>query len=79
MNELIHILTLQNATFNGWAWVIGAVILLITIGMQWDEGEHKFIPVAIALLWPFFLVVSLIMGIIYTPIWIGRKIKDMGL
>jgi hypothetical protein len=80
MNELIHILTLQNATFNGWAWAIGTVILLILIGMQWKEHRETSIRmIHLALFWPMAFAVLLIAGFIYTPIWIGRKIKDMGL
>ena len=86
MNELIHILTLQNATFNGWAWAIGTVILLIRIGMRWNDGDEKTIRyfytnliymIFVALIWPISFAITLIMGIIYTPIWIGRKIKKM--
>lgn len=78
MNELIHILTLQNATFNVWAWAIGTVISLILIGMRWEEHrEDSITMIPLVFAWPFFFAVSLIAGIIYTPIWIGRKIKEI--
>lgn len=78
MNTFMQIVTLQNSTFNGWAWVIGAVILLVIAGMGFDEDPGTAVIFgACSLFWPMFLVVGIVIAIISTPIWVGRKINTM--
>ena len=79
MNTLMQIITLQNATFNQWTWIIGTVIILIMVGMNWenyahDEPEVPMILSVIAFFWPICLLMVLLVGIVYSPIWIGRQL-----
>ena len=82
MNTLMQIITLQNATFNQWTWIIGTVIILILIGMDWDnyaydDGEYHVMRIAVAFIWPICLLMVLLVGIVYSPIWIGRQLAKL--
>ena len=79
MNTLMQIITLQNATFNQWAWIIGTIIILILIGMNWENYAHDEpeVPITLGILaffWPICLLMVLLAGIVYSPIWIGRQL-----
>jgi predicted membrane channel-forming protein YqfA (hemolysin III family) len=79
MNTLMQIITLQNATFNQWTWIIGTVISLILIGMKWETYAHdeQEVPITLSILaffWPICLLMVLLVGIVYCPIWIGRQL-----
>lgn len=77
MNTFMQIVTLQNATFNGWAWVIGTIILLIIAGMNFEKDPLNAIGVGIfALIWPFLMPVLIGMGLLALPFWVGIKIND---
>jgi hypothetical protein len=76
LDTFIQIITLQNPTFNGWAWGIGTVLLLIGIGLQYEKNaDDSIIAMLVALFWPIFLAVSIMMGIIAFPVWVGVKIN----
>lgn len=76
MNTLIQILTLQNGTFNAWAYGIGTVILLIVAGMNFEEDrDEAFRLIFIALVWPFFLCSLLIVGIVAISVWLGKTLN----
>ena len=77
MDTFIQIITLQNPTFNGWAWGIGTVLLLIGIGLQYEKNaDDSVIAIMVALFWPVFLAVSIMMGIIAFPVWIGKMLGN---
>ena len=77
LDTFIQIITLQNPTFNGWAWGIGTVLLLIGIGLQYEENaDDSTIAIVVALFWPIFLAVSIMMGIIAFPVWIGERLGN---
>ena len=79
MNQLTHTLLLQNSTFNGWAWAIGTLILLILVGIHWDDGDTKTIlMIPISFFWPVIFGFLLIVGIVYIPIWVGRQLAKRG-
>ena len=82
MNTLMQIITLQNATFNQWAWIIGTVIILIIVGMKWETYAHdeQEVPITLSILaffWPICLLMVLLVGIVYCPIWIGRQLAKL--
>jgi hypothetical protein len=81
MNTLMQIITLQNATFNQWTWIIGTVIILILVGMKWENNTHHeeelILMSFLALFWPFWLLMVLLAGILYSPIWIGRQLAKL--
>ena len=82
MNTLMQIIMLQNATFNQWAWIIGTVISLIIVGMKWETYAHDEteVPITLSILaffWPICLLMVLLVGIVYSPIWIGRQIAKL--
>jgi hypothetical protein len=92
MNTLMQIITLQNATFNQWTWITGTVIILIIVGMKWDnyayddgeyhamlidDGEYHAMLILVAFIWPICLLMVLLVGIVYSPIWIGRQLAKL--
>lgn len=70
----MQIVTLQNPTFNLSAWTIGAVILLVIIGMGPQDDVYG--SILVALFWPIFLAVLIMMGMITLPVWIGNKLRE---
>lgn len=77
MNTFMQIVTLQNSTFNVWAWVIGTIILLIIAGMNFDEDPPRSIIFGFfALIWPLLMPVLIGMGLLALPFWVGIKIND---
>lgn len=78
MTTFMQIVTLQNSTFNGWAWVIGTIILLIIAGMNFDEDEPRSIVLGFfALIWPFLMPVFILIGLGALPFWVGRKLNTL--
>ena len=77
MNNFIEIITLQNATFNQWAWIIGAIILLITAGVTFKEDPESSVSIIlIAFVWPIVVGVALAAAVLLSPVWVGMKLGD---
>jgi hypothetical protein len=72
----MQIITLQNPTFNMWAWILGTVIMLIIAGMGFEEEpENATILAIFSWAWPTLLVILTVFFVGYTPFWIGKKLR----
>ena len=77
MNNFIEIITLQNATFNLWAWIIGTIILLIIAGVTFKENpENTIFVIVFSFVWPIFAGLALVIGVLLSPMWVGMKLGD---
>ena len=76
MNTFMQIITLQNPTFNLWAWLIGTIIVLVIAGMGYEEEpENAIILSLFSWAWPMSVIVLMVFLVGCTPFWVGRKLR----